>query len=177
MAPPVATPTPRRLSTDTSNGFTMLYEKLDALFHQQFRAKNVQATAEGVAKKARQRLHSVFTAPIGRSSTNSSNATAVSLTPPTNHSTPHVVSARSSSSNIDTPEDKNLQERLDERLVPFSLTRCGVRRLSIIDILQLKVGDQFTLVIPTEHRESKTARSYRSGLRDLLKSSIHDFLP
>jgi hypothetical protein len=70
MAPPAATPTPRRLSTDASNGFTMLNEKLDALFHQQFRAKNVQATAEGVAKKARQRLHSAFTAPIGRSSNN-----------------------------------------------------------------------------------------------------------
>jgi response regulator of citrate/malate metabolism len=77
----------------------MLNEKLDALFHQQFKAKNVQATAEGVAKKTRQRLHSAFTTPIaGRSSSNSSTASApVTLTPYTNNSTPRVVSVRSSS--------------------------------------------------------------------------------
>jgi hypothetical protein len=85
---------------------------------------------------------------------------------------------RSSSSNIDTPDDENQQERLDEHLIPFSSTLRGAWCLGIIDIMQLKVGDQFTLVIPTEHRESKLARSYRSGLRDLvLKRSIRDSLP
>jgi hypothetical protein len=124
-------------------------------------------------------LHSAFTAPIGRSSTNSSTATVpVTLTPSTNYYTPRVLSARSSLSNIDTPDDENQQEHLDERLIPFSLTLHGAWRLCIIDILQLKVGDQFNLVIPTEHHESKLARSYRSGLRDLvLKRSIRNSLP
>jgi hypothetical protein len=58
--------------------------------------------------------------------------------------------------------------------VPFSSTSTlrGARRLQIIDILQLKFGQQVTQVIPSEPKERDPAKSHQSGLFDLLKSAV-----
>jgi hypothetical protein len=77
----------------------------------------------------------------------------------------------------DDDGSNNKAERLDERLVPFSSTLRGARRLRLIDILQLKVGQQTTIVIPSEPKERDPAKSHRSGLMDLMQSAIRDTLP
>jgi hypothetical protein len=179
MATPIATPTARRLSSSASDGFSIMAGKLDAVFHQQFREAKVQSTSDGVAKVTRLRLNSAFTAPLpGRSASKSTSAAApITQTPAAKNSTPRVVSARSSTSDFDSPDDDVSQERLDDRLIPFSSTLRGSRRLRIIDILKLSVGDKFTLVIPTQYRESKEAKLHRSSLRDILKSTIRGSLP
>jgi hypothetical protein len=149
--------------------------KLTTLFLDQFKAKS--PTVEGLAHTTRRHLTTAFTASV-----NSKGASQPSvLTPSNNSSTPRIVSARSSSYSIDADADADADvnsntERLDERLVPFSSTLRGAHRLRIIDILQLKVGQQVTIVIPSEPKERDPAKSHRSGLMDLMKSAIRDVL-
>jgi hypothetical protein len=148
--------------------------KLTTLFLDQFKAKS--STVEGLAHTTRRHLTTAFTASV-----NSKGASQPSvLTPSNNLSTPRIVSARSSSYSIDADADdngsNNKAERLGERLVPFSLTMRGARRLRIIDILQLKVRQKVTIVIPSEPKEPDPAKSHRSGLLDLMKSAIRDTL-
>jgi hypothetical protein len=173
MAPPIATPLPQR----RGDGFTIMAGKLTTLFLDQFKAKS--PTVEGLAHTTRRHLTTAFTASV-----NSKGASQPSvLTPSNNSSTPRIVSARSSSYSIDADADaaaddddvnSNAVEHMDERLVPFSSTLRGARRLRIIDILQLKVGQQVTIVIPSEPKERDPAKSHRSGLMELMKSAVRE---
>jgi hypothetical protein len=113
--------------------------KLKTLFSDQFKAKSL--TVEGLAHTTRRHLTTAFTAAVNSKGASQSSV----LTPSNNSSTPHVVSARSSSYSInagDYDDSNNLVERLDERLVPFSSTLRGARRLRIIDILQPRLKKQ-----------------------------------
>jgi hypothetical protein len=160
MAPPIAsTPTPQRCG----DGFTVMECKLTALFLDQFKAKS--PTVEGLAHTTRRHLTTAFSGAVNsKGQPNSAvRSTQPLRTPSNNSSTPNVVSARSSYHSLDADDENDINnkpERVDERLVPFSSTLRGARCLRIIDILQLKVGQQVTLVIPSEPKERDHAKSH-----------------
>jgi hypothetical protein len=88
MAPPIATPTPQRCG----DGFAVMEAKLKTLFFDQFKAKS--STVEGLTHTTlRHLLTTAFTAAVNSKGASQSSV----LTPSNNSSTPHVVSARSSS--------------------------------------------------------------------------------
>jgi hypothetical protein len=149
MAPPIATPTPQR----RGDGFTVMNRKLTNLFLDQFKSKS--PTGEGLTHNTRRHLTTAFSGAVNSKGPPKSavQSTQSLRTPLNNSSTPHIVSARSSYHSLDADDEddiNNKPERLDERLVPFSSTLRGARRLRIIDILQLKV-QHVTLVIPLNH--------------------------
>jgi hypothetical protein len=129
--------------------------KLTTLFLDQFKAKS--PTVEGLAHTIRRYLTTAFTVTVNSKGSSQPSV----LTPLNNSSTPRIVSARSSSYSIDAYDDdvnSIAVDRLDERLVSFSSTLRGARRLRIIDILQLKVGQKVTIVIPSEPKEREPAK-------------------
>jgi hypothetical protein len=141
MTPPIATPTPQR----RGDSFTVMDRKLTNLFRDQFKSKS--PTVEGLAHTTRQHLTPAFSGAINSKGPPKSavQSTQSLRTPSNNSSTPHIVSARSSYHSLDADDEdviNNKPERLDERLVRFSSTLRGARRLRIIDTLQLKVGQQ-----------------------------------
>jgi hypothetical protein len=175
MAPPIATPTPRRSSKAAKSGFSILADRLDCIFFGQLKQTS-QPTVEGVAHTTRRHLTTAFTGAVNsKGATPTSTKPFATPLPSDNSKTPRIVSARCSSL-TSTDHDAHC-ERLDEHLVPFSSTLRGSRRLRIIDVLQLTVGTQFTIVIPSEARPKEPALTQRAGLLNLFQSAIRESLP
>ena len=66
--------------------------------------------------------------------------------------------------NNDTPI--NTASRLDERLVPISSAHRGMKRLKSAAILRLRVGDDFTLVVPQfDNKKNDIPNCQRSDIR------------
>jgi hypothetical protein len=132
MAPPIATPTPQR----RGDGFTIMAGKLTNFVLDQFKAKS--PTVEGLAHTTRRHLTTAFTFAVNSKGASQPSA----LTPSNNSSTPHIVSARSSSYSIDADDEDDINnykaERLDEHSIYANLASgitCPINQYTISHII------------------------------------------
>jgi len=116
---------------------------------------------KGVAKAAVLFIHhttAVTSNTIDRPRRSSMNIICTNLTPiPYDNSTPPTTA----------------YSRLDEHLVPISSAHPGMKRLKLPAILRLRVGDEFTLVVPHIGKNSNDSQNHqRPDIMDRFKQIL-----
>ena len=170
-------PTAKRAKKSIA-GFDSVGRILDQLLLDQLIQKPTK-TAKGITNSAYKQLKTSFT----ESLKGVANA-AASFIRQTTAVTPIAINRprRSATNRIradlspipynnDTPI--NTASRLDERLVPISSAHRGMKRLKSAAILRLRVGDDFTLVVPQfDNKKNDIPNCQRSDIMEILKGIL-----